>query len=165
MIGERDDPILARLASGPDPFLGPHHLEAARRLEALAHRAAMHQRVTMSYDAARVGSRGAGGGAPRDLPDGAMAARRSLRGIAEAMPRDCWGVLLDVLVFGKGLGEVETERQWPRRAAKLVLRIGLEQLAALNGLDAVGAGRDGVRVSGWLDERLPLTVPDPEQGR
>ncbi len=147
MSPERDDPALARLAAGADPFLGPHHLEAARRFEALARRAAMGQRVTMSYDPARVGERGAGGGGPRDLPDGAMVGRRSLGRIAEAMPRDCWGVLLDVLVFGKGFSEIETERRWPRRAAKLVLRIGLDQLAAQYGLGATGEGgsRNGCR--------------------
>ncbi|MFD2648990.1 DUF6456 domain-containing protein [Devosia albogilva] len=162
MSAEHHDPVLARLAAGADPFLGPHHLEAARRFEALARRAAMGQRVTMSYDPARVGGRGAGGGAPSDLPDGAMAGRRSLRRLAEAMPRDCWGVLLDVLVFGKGFGEIETERQWPRRAAKLVLRIGLDQLAAQYGLEAAGEGRERALVSGWLGERLPLTVPETQ---
>ena len=113
----------------------------------------------MAYDPARGGGRGAGGGGPRDLPDGAMAGRRRLGQIAEAMPRDCWGVLLDVLVFGKGFSEVETERRWPRRAAKLVLRIGLDQLAAHYGLGAAGEGREGARVSGWIEERLPLIVP------
>ncbi len=161
MSVEGVDPALARLAAGADPFLGSHHLETARRFEGLARRAALGQRVTMSYDPARVGGRGAGGGGAPDLPDGAMGARRSLRRIAEAMPRDCWGVLLDVLVFGRGFGEIETERQWPRRAAKLVLRIGLDQLAALYGLDAAARGNEGSRVGGWLHERLPLIVREP----
>ena len=156
MSADGVDPALARLAAGADPFLGPHHLEAARRFETLARRAALGQRVTMSYDPARVGGRGAVGGGAPDLPGTAMGARRSLRRIAEAMPRDCWGVLLDVLVLGKGFGEIETERQWPRRAAKLVLRIGLDQLAAQYGLDPAARGGEGHRVSGWLDERLPL---------
>ncbi len=57
-----------------------------------------------------------------------MPARPS-REIHDILPRDCAGVVLDVCGFLKGLQQVEIERGWPRRSAKLVLRIGLDRLA------------------------------------
>jgi hypothetical protein len=51
---------------------------------------------------------------------------------------------------------IETERRWPRRSAKLVLRIGLEQLAGIMGLSAGAEGPVGGRQTGWLETRLPL---------
>jgi hypothetical protein len=66
---------------------------------------------------------------------------RRLNRLAALLPADCWGVLFDVCGLGKGLQLVETERRWPRRSAKLVLRIGLDQLAAQFGPDPARNGR------------------------
>ena len=41
-------------------FLLPHHVEAARRLALTFEKARLRQRVTMSYDPARVGGRSGG---------------------------------------------------------------------------------------------------------
>lgn len=137
-----------------DGFLDAHHREAASRLTRLFERASLRQRVTMSYDPGRVGrSRGAIQG---DMADSAADARKRLAKIASGLPRDCWGVLVDVYLYDKGLQQVETERSWPRRSAKLVLRIGLDQVAMLLGIDgkAVGPDQTGQRV--WLPERPPM---------
>ena len=85
-----------------------------------------------------------------------MDARRKLDEIAALLPPDCRGVVFDVCGLLKGLQVVETERGWPRRSAKMVLRIGLEQLAAHWGLSSVATGRDTGRMDGWLEQRLPL---------
>lgn len=138
----------------PDEFLEQHHREVASRLTGLFERASLRQRVTMSYDPGRVGqSRGAAQG---DLADSAADARKRLASIAAGLPRDCWGVLVDVYLYDKGLQQVESERTWPRRSAKLVLRIGLDQVALLLGVGekAVGPDRTGQRA--WLPERPPM---------
>ena len=86
----------------------------------------------------------------------AVDARRKLDAVAALLPADCRGVVFDVCGLLKGLQTVETERGWPRRSAKMVLRIGLEQLAVHWGLSAQAQGNESGRVGGWLEERLPL---------
>ena len=158
-----DDNVLPRLVSGRDgdgqPFLLPHHLVAAARLERLIERAHLVPRVTMSYDPGRAGGGDRSGNGAAEATDGAADARQRLNRLAAAIPPDCWGVMLDVCGFGKGLQAIETERRWPRRSAKLVLRIGLEQLAQLFGLTPQANGGERGQTRGWLPERLPI-VPD-----
>jgi len=79
-------------------------------------------------------------------------ARRALAEIDRALPRDCAGVVFDVCGLLKGLQEVERDRGWPRRSAKLVLRIGLEQLAQHYGFGPVARGRAIAQVRQWMDD-------------
>jgi hypothetical protein len=159
--GDETPEAVQRLLGGRagEAYLDAHHAEAARRLARLFGRARMMQRVTMSYDPAR-----AGGSRQRpqqvDLADSAAEARRTLAGLARAMPRDCWDILTDVCGFDKGLQLIEADRNWPRRSAKLVLRISLDQAAALFGLSAYAAGHEMGRIGGWLQERPPMFRDD-----
>lgn len=152
---------LARLAaaSGGEPaFLARHQVEAGERVRRLVERARLNPRLTMNYSAAQV----AGGKAPShagEMSDMAADARKALARLHEALPRDCAEVVLDVCGFEKGLQQVESERGWPRRSAKLVLRIGLDRLAEVWGIGAVAVGRDG-RGRAWMDgERVGLGLP------
>ena len=79
-------------------------------------------------------------------------ARRDLARLHAVLPHDCAGVVLDVCGLLKGLQEVERDRGWPRRSAKLVLRIGLEQLAQHYGLGAAARGAETRRKRSWLGE-------------
>lgn len=148
---------LARLAAGREgeaPFLLAHQVAAGERVRRLVERARLSPRLTMSYDPARAGGGAAMGAA--DISDSAVDARRKLDDIARLLPPDCRGVVFDVCGLLKGLQVVETERGWPRRSAKMVLRIGLEQLATHWGLAPEARGRDSGKVAGWLEQRLPL---------
>ena len=144
---------LARLAAGiggEAGYLERHQIEAGERVRRLVERAQLQPRLTMSYSAAQTagsGQRGAG-----DISDLAADARRSLDDLYRVLPRDCAGVVLDVCGLLKGLQEVERERGWPRRSAKLVLRIGLEHLAQHYGLGAVAAGKATSRLYGWMGD-------------
>lgn len=140
---------LARLAAGPDGFLGRHHLEAGERVRTLFERAQLQPRLTMSYSA----SRGAGRQprAAAEISDLAADARREVARLHHLLPRDCAGVVVDVCGLLKGLQQVERERGWPRRSAKLVLRIGLEQLAEHYGFGPFAIGRASVRSRAWMD--------------
>ncbi|QDZ09604.1 DUF6456 domain-containing protein [Devosia ginsengisoli] len=158
MAKTRDDDVLARLAArdaAGSAFLAPHQLAAAERLEQLIRRAQLAPRVTMSYNPASVGGARAGNSV-ETASQGAADARLRLSRLAGMLPTDCWGVLFDICGLGKGLQLIETERRWPRRSAKLVLRIGLDQLAQQFGLSAHATGTGRGTVDGWLEARLPL---------
>jgi hypothetical protein len=149
---------LGRLAapSGGEPaFLERHHVEAGERVRRLVERARLSPRLTMSYSAAHVAG-GKGASQVGDMSDMAADARKALARLHEALPRDCAEVVLDVCGLEKGLQQVETERGWPRRSAKLVLRIGLDRLAEVWGMSAVAVGRrEGTRA--WMEgERVGL---------
>ena len=157
-LSKRDDDILTRLAgrdANGTAFLNTHHLAAATRLEQLIRRAQLAPRVTMSYNPASVGGSRMGNGV-ETATEGAADARLRLSRLASHLPADCWGVLFDVCGLGKGLQMIETERRWPRRSAKLVLRIGLDQLAHQLGLSPHATGTGRGKIGGWLEGRLPL---------
>lgn len=145
---------LARLAVAAKgeaaPYLERHQVEAGERVRRLAERARLQPRVTMSYSAAHT----AGGGPARaaEITDLAAEARAELARLHKVLPRECIDVILDVCGLEKGLQVVETERGWPRRSAKLVLRIGLEQLARHFGYASAATGTESRRRHAWLGE-------------
>lgn len=139
--------MLGRSRGGEAAFLAPHQLEAARRVQTVFERSQLRQRTTMHYGP-RVGDGGSSRG--NDIGDMAADARKQLAEIYRSLPADCAGVVMDVCGFEKGLQEIETERGWPRRSAKLVLRIGLETLAQRFGLTACATGLESPRATSWL---------------
>jgi hypothetical protein len=143
---------LARLAAagadGDRPFLAPHQVEAGERFRRLFERASLRQRVTVAYDPAR----GKGGSPRSEVSDMAADARKALAAIIEALPAECAGVVFDVCGLEKGLQQVEGERGWPRRSAKLVLRIGLDQLARHYHLTPLAVGRAGTPNRAWMEQ-------------
>ncbi|HHG90172.1 MAG TPA: hypothetical protein ENJ90_06815 [Devosia sp.] len=146
---------LARLASASSKqraFLQPHHVQAGERVRQIVERARMMERTTMSYDLDRLPGKGHDRFAARDLNDVAIDARNELHKILATLPADCAGVVMDVCGFLKGLQLVERERSWPRRSAKLVLRVGLDQLARHFGYAQVATGSSSNRIHGWLED-------------
>lgn len=148
-----DDSPLARLAQAGSgeaaAFLSPHHVAAGERFRLMFDRAGLTPRLTMTYDPTRLGGQKGRGGGVAEIGERAADTRRRLNALLSALPADCAGVVLDVCGLGKGMQAIETERGWPRRSAKLVLRIGLEHLAGQMGLmpSATGESR-GFRT--WL---------------
>ena len=140
---------LARLASGESAFLEPHQVEAGERVRRLIARAQLQPRVTMSYSAAHTG--GKHQIKPGEISDLAADARRAVDEIHRVLPRDCAGVVVDVCGLLKGLQEIERDRGWPRRSAKLVLRIALDQLAQHYGLGPFAMGKPNSRPRRWME--------------
>lgn len=140
---------LGRLAAGDEAFLKPHQVEAGERVRRLMERAQLRPRLTMSYSAAHTA--GKGSGHVGDITDMAAEARKELAQLHRQLPRDCAEVVLDICGFGKGLQQVEAERGWPRRSAKLVLRIGLDRLAEVYGLGEMATGAEVRRRRAWME--------------
>ncbi len=151
---------LATEKNGNPPFLCPHHLVAAGRVQALALRAQMLQRITMSYDPTRIGGKNSGGSVAADLGVSAIDARKTLSAALSRLPPDCAGVVMDVCGFQKGLQLIEIERRWPRRSAKLILRLGLEQLAKQSGLGIVATGAISNGNNSWIQPDARLINPE-----
>jgi hypothetical protein len=150
MDGAITENVLVRLgAPGKSgAFLEPHQLDAGKRIERLFEQAQMQPRLTARYDPTRTARETGRGGS--DMSDFAADSRAKLSRVIGALPPDCAGVVLDVCGFNKGLQTIEIERGWPRRSAKLVLRIGLEQAARQFGLAPMASGPREGRVSAWV---------------
>lgn len=117
-----------RRRKGPDgrPLLDEPSYAAGERLRADLTRAALLPRVTSNWSLA-----GAGGGprSPSEATDAMIAARQRVDAASRAVGSDMIGLLVDVCGFLKGLEQVEQERRWPARSAKVVLTLALGRLA------------------------------------
>ncbi|MEF2071864.1 DUF6456 domain-containing protein [Consotaella sp. CSK11QG-6] len=142
---------LARLATrrtkDGEPFLTPSEAMAGDRLRADFTRAGLTPSVTQRWSAAPR-TQGARRGAS-DLSEAAIDARSRVNAAVTTVGPELSGVLLDVCCFLKGLEEVERERGWPARSAKLMLKAGLGMLARHYGFDReMTEGRSG-RIRRW----------------
>ena len=129
----RQESVLGALALMKDKagnrWFAEDAVEAGERLARDFTFAGLQPRVTASWQP-RLSTRAAGGsGAQAELSEHQIDARdRVNRALAQLGP-ELSGVALDVCCFGKGLEQVERERQWPARSAKLMLRTALDLLA------------------------------------
>jgi hypothetical protein len=152
-IDELESPLgwLAR-RKGRDgkPLIEPAQFQAGERLRADFTRANLTPNVTSSWDASRAGGRrGQSGGGT--FSDAVVAAREQVNRALEAVGPEFADVLLDVCCFLKGLEDVERERRWPLRSAKVVLQLGLDRLARHYGLAREAHGRAHAPIRTWLE--------------
>jgi hypothetical protein len=134
-------------------MIGPDQFIAGERLRADFTRGHMTPRVTSSWSG--IGrTRGSGGGG--DMTDLIVASRQRVRQALDACGPEFSGLLLDVCCFLRGLEDVERERGWPSRSAKVVLQLALDRLARHYGLhsDARGAGGP---IRTWLADDAAFT--------
>lgn len=111
------------------PFLDDHEIEAGERLRADYTRAQIMPRVGANWsEAVASGRRGGHENGIAELTDAALSARQRVDKALTAVGPELAGILVDVCCFLKGLEQVEAERGWPVRSAKIVLKTALAVL-------------------------------------
>lgn len=140
------------------PLLSGVAAEAAERIASDFIKGQMQPRVTANWDKAILGQRpeGMAPGLGIDIRDTVAAAQERVRRALDHVGSDHAGVLIDVCCLDKGLEDVEAARGWPRGAARVVLGIALNMLAAHYGLVAQGRGRGTISRWGTGDDRPTL---------
>lgn len=117
-----------------EPWFDAQAIAAGERLSADFTFAGLQPRVTASWEPRLSGRAGGGRGGQAELSDHQADARARVARAADALGPELSGVAFDVCCFGKGLEQVERERLWPARSAKLMLRTALSLLARHYGL-------------------------------
>jgi uncharacterized protein DUF6456 len=133
------------------PLIEAVQLQAGERLRADFTHAQMTPRVTATWDASAVPGRRDRHAGRGDFTATAVAARARVRRALDAVGPEFAGLLLDVCCFLKGLEDIERERRWPPRSAKIVAQLGLDRLARHYGLARAARGRAHAAIRAWID--------------
>ena len=137
-------------------LIEPAQLLAGERLRAEFTRAHLMPRVTSNWSAAvATGLRGV---SPATFTETVIGARQRVRAALDAAGPEFSGLLIDVCCFLKRLEEVERERSWPPRSAKVVLQLGLDRLARHFGLRGEAHGKGTAAVRTWLADDAAFVV-------
>jgi hypothetical protein len=151
MVNDSESPLawLAR-RKGRDgrTMISSNQFVAGEKLRADFTRGQMTPRVTSNWAEPSGGrSRGPKGGAG-EMTDLIVASRQRVGLAMEACGPEFSGLLMDVCCFLRGLEDVERERCWPTRSAKVVLQLALDRLARHYGL--VNDGKGDAHIRTWL---------------
>jgi hypothetical protein len=131
------------------PLIEPVQLQAGERLRAEFTRGLLMPRVTSNWSGAISDARRMPGAGEVTYAEAVTAARQRVRNALEKVGPEFAGLLLDVCCFLKGLEDIERERGWPPRSAKVVLQLALDRLARHYGLNSETRGRSSASIAGW----------------
>jgi len=137
-----------------------HQLQAGERLRSEFTRAHMMPRTTSNWESPISSGRHGGGTSAGHITDTMIAARQCVRQALDKVGPEFAGLLLDVCCFLKRLEDVERERAWPARSAKVVLQLALDRLARHYGYAAQATGRAHAAVRTWMAEDAELVMPE-----
>jgi hypothetical protein len=138
------------------PLIEPVQHLAGERLRGEFTRAQLMPRTTSNWSASV--ATGPRGPSPATFTEAVIGARQRMRRALDAVGPEFSGLLVDVCCFLKRLEEVERERGWPPRSAKVVLQLGLDRLARHYGLHAQMRGRGKAEVRTWLADDAAFEV-------
>lgn len=151
LVNDSESPLawLAR-RKGRDghAMIASHQFIAGEKLRADFTRANMAPRMTANWAEPSGRPRGSGHN-PGEATEVMVASRQRVGQALDACGPEFAGLLMDVCCFLRGLEDVERERAWPPRSAKVVLQLGLDRLARHYGLKAEARGVAGA-VRTWL---------------
>lgn len=132
-----------------------HQLQAGERLRLDFTIGDLMPRTTTNWSNPM--SAGRNSAAP-DPTDTMTDARRRVHKALDAVGPEFAGLLVDVCCFLKGLEDIERERQWPSRSAKIVLQLALDRLARHYGYAGQIQGRARVPLRTWLQDGAEFRV-------
>lgn len=140
-------------------MIAPHQLQAGERLRGDFTRAHMMPRTTSNWlSPISSGRRGEAGNRAGDFTDAMIASRQRVNQALDAVGPEFSGLLIDLCCFLKGLEDIERDRGWPARSAKVVLQLGLDRLARHYGYMAQAKGRSDAPIRTWLAEGAAFEV-------
>ena len=131
------------------PLIDASQFNAGERLRADYERAQLMPRVTANWMAAVAGKRRSGENGIAELTESALAARRRVDAALAALEPEMANLAVDFCCFLKGLEQIERERRWPARSAKVVLKLTLAALARHYGLSARARGPGRAPLRHW----------------
>ena len=111
------------------PFLDDGEFRAGERLREDYMRGRIMPRIGVNWDVGAASGGGSDRGGLAELTDGALAARQRVDAALRAVGPELSGLLVDVCCFLKGFEQVERERGWPVRSAKVVVKTALGALS------------------------------------
>ena len=140
------------------PLVDASEFAAGERLRADYTRGQLMPRITANWSAAVASGARSGNGAT-DITEVALAARLRVERALTTIGPELGGLLVDFCCFLKGLEEIERERRWPARSAKVGLRMALSALARHYGLAQEARGRErAAKIVHWGTEDYRPTV-------
>ena len=163
VLDERESPLLwlhRRPGKDGAPQISAAEFAAGERLRADLTLAQMLPRVTVNWDAALAAGTHAPARGPAEASDSSLAARQRVRLACKRLGPELSGLAIDVCGFLKGLDQVERERKWPARSAKVVLRLALSALVEHYGL---GAKQDRAVSHAWRTQGARPTIQAPPE--
>jgi hypothetical protein len=148
--------LARRKARDGRALIEAEQLQAGERLRADFTRAQLMPRITANWTSTVAQDRRSGGVAA--FSEAVIAARQRVRQALNAVGPEFSGLLLDICCFLKGLEDVERERGWPSRSAKIVLQLGLDRLARHYGYRSEARGAAHAPVRTWLAPDVALVL-------
>jgi hypothetical protein len=155
LVNDSESPLawLAR-RKGRDgrAMISPHQFLAGERLRADFTLGHMAPRVTANWAAPTGGRPKGSGNSAAEMTERMVSSRQRVSLAMEVCGPEFAGLLMDVCCFLRGLEDVERERGWPARSAKVVLQLALDSLARHYGFLREARGPEQARIRTWLAE-------------
>lgn len=137
-VNRRESPLARFREADPATgraFLESAEFEAGERLRGDLDRSTLNPRLTMDWSAPPAGKQPRGPARdPAGASDSALAARERVLSALSAVGGPLDSILLDCLWRERGFDEMERAGGWPRRSAKLALKLALQRLALHYGM-------------------------------
>jgi hypothetical protein len=166
LVDDAESPLAwlaRRRGRGGATLIDAAQFEAGERLRADFTFGQLMPRTTSDWSAAVASTRRGSGGGAAEMTEAALAARQRVGRALDAVGPEFAGVLLDVCCFLKGLEDVERERRWPLRSAKVVLQLALDALARHYGYRRQLRGRRGA-MRAWVGDDASLAAQTAPSG-